>query len=231
MTTSPFQKQEFKTESELALIIETWLKNSGWEVFKEVKPKTGTHIADIVALKNGEIVIIETKLHYGTQVLEQAHNWLKVAHRIYVGVPANNYSNIVLNHFLRFHGIGQILVFSPTENRPGYCRINIEAKKVEPEYKAHILGSLHIKQKDSIAGSKGGGHVTPYSLTIDNIRDFLKNNGPTTIEEIVKNITHHYASQSNAVSTLSKRLVEVETDFDYKMMGTKRVFFLKLNKK
>lgn len=225
-------RQEFSSEAEVAHIIELWLKGQGWTVYKEVKPKTGTTIADIVAIKDGEIWIVETKLHFGTQVLEQAYKWSKVAHKVSIGIPANNYANIVLNHFMNSHGIGQILVYAPTNDRPGYCKNHIDAtKKDDPPYKAYILGSLHEKQLDSVAGVKGGGYVTPYSLTIDNVKEFLKTNGPSTMEQIVSGIKHHYTSKTSAINTLTKRLIEVETEFETKIDNGKRIFWLQSKKK
>lgn len=91
-----------------------------------------------------------------------------------------------------------------------------------------IWTSLHEKQKSSEAGTKGGGYVTPYKLTVEKIKKFLEFNPKSNIYTIVKSVEHHYASNSVAMNNLHKMLSEVEPDFDYEIVNGEKLFFLKI---
>jgi len=226
---SPFTNNEsqFDTEAALALCVEIYLKSQGWQVFKEVKPNSLPGIADIVAVKDKKIWIIETKLQYGTKVLDQAYKWLNYAHYVSIAVPNSKHVSVVLDHFLNHFGIGKIFVYSPTETTKGIVSIKKEASFKKDVIDLAIWNSLHIEQKDSIAGSKGGGYVTPYKLTIAEIKKWLRFNPNSSIEKIVSNVKHHYTNNSIAANNLSKMLEEVETDFIVDNIKGKKLFSLK----
>lgn len=220
-------ESHFESEADLALCVENYLKSQGWQVFKEVKPNSLSSIADIVAVKDNKIWIIETKLQYGTKVLDQAYKWLKYAHQVSIAVPASKHVSFVLDHFLNHFGIGKIFVYNPTENTKGIVSIKKEASYKKNVIDLAIWNSLHIEQKESIAGSKGGGYITPYKLTINEIKTYLKFNPRSPIETIVANVKHHYTSNSIAANNLSKMLSEVETDFFVENEKGKKLFSLK----
>ena len=226
MKFKPKKKILFKSESELAESIVIWLTSQGWTVYKEVKPHKLNEVADIVAIKNDKIWIVETKLAYGTKVLEQAHKWQKYADLVSIGVQRTYNKNTVLDFFLKEKGIGRFWVAASLTSNHGYVHMDHSPSINENVKRNVIIESLHENQKLSIAGSVGGGHVTPYSLTIDQIRELLKT-GPKSIYEIVDGIKHHYANRNSAIQTLCKRLLEVETDFEMYREGTKRIFKLK----
>lgn len=220
-------ESQFETEAELALCVENYLKSQGWQVFKEVKPNSLSSIADIVAVKDKKIWIIETKLQYGTKVLDQAYKWKNYAHYVSIAVPTSKHVSFVLDHFLNHFGLGKIFVYPPTSTTKGIVSIKKEATFKKDVVDLAIWNSLHIEQKDSIAGSKGGGYVTPYKLTIAEVKQFLKFNPKSSIDQIVSKIKHHYTSNSIAANNLSKMLVEVETDFIVENDKGKKLFSLK----
>lgn len=222
----PRKKLLFKSEAELAETLVAWLNTEGWEVYKEVNPHRLNEVIDIVAIKDGKIWVIETKLQYGTKVLEQAFKWKKYADLVSIGVQRSYNKNIVLDFFLRQNGIGRFWVDPSLMTSHGYVHMDLPPKLNENIKKEYIIESLHEKQKISIAGSFGGGYVTPYKLTIDQVREILKD-GPKTIHQIVDGIKHHYKNRNSAIQTLAKRLLDVEDDFEMYLDGTKKVFKLK----
>lgn len=229
----PKKKQKFNSESELAESIVIWLKNEGWTVYKEVKPLKLNEIADIIAIKDDKVWVIESKLAYGTKVLEQAYNWTNYADFVSVAVPRTYNKNIVLDFFLKEKGIGRFWVAPSSSplSQYGYVHLDISPKFNEKTKKDYLLNSLREEQKQSIAGSLSGGYVTPYKLTIDQIRNYLKEKGAATLPQIVDSIKHHYATRQSAIGTLSKRLIDLETDFDTYEAEGKRFFSLKSDKK
>jgi hypothetical protein len=55
------KKNQFKTEAELAEAVVAWLCDMGWTVYKEVLIQKSGKIADIVAVKDSEVWIVESK--------------------------------------------------------------------------------------------------------------------------------------------------------------------------
>jgi hypothetical protein len=222
------KKSQFESEAELARIVIKYLESNNWEVFKEVKPKNLNTIADIVAIKDKKIWIIETKLIYGTKVLEQAYKWTKYAHYVSVAVPLNKQYSFVLEHFRKSFGIGKLFVHhNESIKEKGFI-----SEKEPPQFnntllETEIWSSLHSRQKDSIAGAKGGGYITPYKLTIEKVKKFLEYNPKSNVYKIVNAIDHHYSNNSVAMNNLHKMLSEVEPDFDYEIINGEKLFFLK----
>lgn len=229
----PKKKQEFNSEAELAESIVFWLTNEGWNVYKEVKPLKLNKIADIIATKDDKIWVIESKLVYGLKVLEQAFNWIKYADFVSIAIPRTYNGNIVLDFFLKENGIGRFWVdpSSSPLTKHGYVYLDVSPKFNEKTKKDYLLDSLRDEQKQSIAGSKSGKYVTPYKLTIDQIRNYLKEKGAATLPQIVDSINHHYSTRQSAIKTLSTRLIVLETDFDVYESEGKRFFSLKSDKK
>jgi hypothetical protein len=209
----PKRKYKFKSESELALPIVNWLKLEGWEVYKEVKPKRLSAVADIVAVKNNQIWIIETKLNYGSRVIEQAYDWRQYADFISIAVPRTHEKNVVFDFFVQEKGIGVFWV-SHVFDGNFYVHLHKTPKIKENILREVITESLRDEQKDSVAGAAGGGYSTDYKVTISKIKKILEEKGPLSIQNIVDSIEHHYKSRESAIQTLMKRLFEVEKDFE-----------------
>ena len=62
-------------EQELASYIVSYLENENWEIFQEVQFRSYGNIADIVAVKDNKLWIIESKTTLSFKVLEQARRW------------------------------------------------------------------------------------------------------------------------------------------------------------
>lgn len=205
----------FESEAELAREIVKWLEKEGWTVYKEVLPKRLTKIADIVGVKDDKIWVIETKLAFGSKVIEQAYYWKSYADYVSIAVPTSNGDrNIVLNFFMEEKGIGCFKVTKGWDENSSWIHESKKAKLIEKNMKSYIVESLTEAHKESVAGSFGGGYITPYKQTIDQVKALLKREGAKTVKEIVASVKHHYSSDAVARNTLSKRLFTVEDEFE-----------------
>lgn len=224
------KKFKFKDESTLAESVCAWLSGEGWTVYKEVKPLKLNEIADIVAIKDDKIWIIECKVNYGSKVLEQAYKWKKYADFVSIATQRTYNKNIVLDFFLKEKGIGRFWVAPSASDFVKYGYVYLDKSPILNDSidRKIIIESLRDEQKKSIAGSVAGSVITPYKITIDQIRKLLSEKGPMSISDIVDGINHHYANRSSAINTLSKRLIDLEVDFEIIWSeGARKLFQLK----
>src|SRR5690606_4362918 len=112
-------------------------------------------IADIVAVKDNKVWVIETKLAFGSKVIEQAYFWHPYADYISIAVPRNykNGYNVVLNFFIEQKGIGYFTVTKGLDEEGTFVHQRYEPKIIENNQKTYILESLIEAQKLSVAGS------------------------------------------------------------------------------
>lgn len=196
-------------EKELAIPIIKWLEDQHWDVYQEVNFGYSTR-ADIVAVRAGKLWTIETKTTLTIAVLEQAHMWTTDFRSI--AVPRSHRGN--RNFAYRIASdlkIGVIEVdgnyVQEIQNAP-FMRINhgmakLMMKKLRPEHKTALQ-----------AGSKGGGYVTEYSLTMERIKYFIKSNPGCTIREIFENLGKgHYSSSASFKTRTRMALSQWENDW------------------
>ena len=104
-------------ETELSPPLKTWLEGQGYQVHSEVKN------CDLVARKDNEMLIIETKLRMSFQLLLQAVKRQEVCDSVYMAVPLtrarsypDNFSSV--KRLLRRLGLGLIFIrFLKTKTR------------------------------------------------------------------------------------------------------------------
>jgi len=103
---------KFAKEEDMARIVVSHFETLGYQVYKEVSSRGGR--LDIYCVKENDTVAIETKLNLGLTLLEQAHNWLGRANRVFLAIPYKKKNNL---HFAREvcrnFGIGIMLVSDP----------------------------------------------------------------------------------------------------------------------
>lgn len=100
-------------EVEVAPPVISWLEEQNWDVYQEVNTGLGSNTADIVALRNGLVWVIECKTRMGIEVLAQATRW--GAHFRSVCVPqirkrSRNF-NLWLDLAQRVYLVGVIVVY------------------------------------------------------------------------------------------------------------------------
>lgn len=99
---------KFVSERALAEAVVSWLRADGWSTFHEVECRGGR--ADIVAVRQGLVWLIETKLRAGLEVLAQALDKRRSgAHGVLVAVPAGPAAKLLASIAGRL-GIGVITV-------------------------------------------------------------------------------------------------------------------------
>ena len=74
-------------ETDIAKPVVSWLQDQGWTVYQEVEVKERGARADIVAIIEPKIWVIEVKRSYGLGVLEQALSWRSLSHYVSIAVP------------------------------------------------------------------------------------------------------------------------------------------------
>jgi hypothetical protein len=203
------------TETELAKPVIAWLELQHWDVYQEVQFSAYGRVADIVAVRNKCIWMIECKVTLSLAVIEQAYMH-RGCHMRSVAVPSCS-GSYFKNKILETFGIGLIGVDKPNYKgtmavsesiHPGF--VKLPQKKV-----ASILAKLLPEHKTmSAAGSPGGGHFTPYMRTMKAVREYITRYPGCTIGEIIGGIEwHHYASDKGAKSTIKKALEKWENDW------------------
>lgn len=200
----------FKREAEMARRVVAWFNDNGWEVYQEVQVFQYSNIADIVAVSRedmnrpaGLVWIVECKRSFGLTVVDQAMDWIGFAHRVSVAVPRSpksSYHGGSARLLLETVGIGVIAVgySSVTQHetprlnrRPGL--ISRLQKVLRPEHKTFAE-----------AGNAFGMRLTPYQMTCDRVRRFVRAKPGTTMKELVEGIEHHYSGDISAKTSLAQ---------------------------
>lgn len=163
------------SEKDLAKEVVSWLKKNNYEVYQEVQVFAYGQIADIVAVKDNRIWVIETKTSFGLKVLEQAHSWKNFANKVSVAVPvrkrrygrAKDFGRLVCSVL----NIGLIEVginFFNKKHGQDYSWIEEMFKPYEEEIDMpHLQDSLcELHKTFAEAGNNSGDRLTPIGATM-----------------------------------------------------------------
>ena len=141
-------------------------------------------VADIVAVRNGILWIIESKNAYTLDVLNQASRW--PAHYRSVAVPwsrSDRDYRVARDYYL----VGVITVRAEFADvyeavkAPGYLKHDRDAKK--------MIGKLTDLHKTfAIAGSQGGSQLTPYKQTMIEVRKVIEKTPGCTVGFIYESL-------------------------------------------
>lgn len=195
-------------ETELAEPIISWLQAQNWNVYQEVQFSRMGGVADICAERHGILWIIETKTAMTIEVLNQASAW--AVHFRSIAVPkAKNGSKRDYAVAREYYGVGVIEVSEhdiyERLKPPLYLRHRNTARRLLSE-----LTELH--KTFAKAGSKGGGHLTPYKRTMMEIRYAIERNPGCTVEDLFKQLgSMHYANKSSFKGNVLKCLEDFES--------------------
>lgn len=196
-------------ETEVAEIIIAWLRELHWVIYQEVQYSRQGGIADIVAVRDGKIWVIETKTAYTMDVLQQASRWH--AHYRSVGVPKAEETHSrdyrVAEHYYRV----------------GVLEVDHYRKSVEEVINPPVITNHHKWAKDMIAdltdlhksyskaGSQGSQHLTPYKMTMMEVRQFIEKHPGCGIKEIYESLGDmHYSNRSSFKGSVTKCLSSFE---------------------
>lgn len=183
-------------------MVVAWLKAQHWTVYQEVQIETYGRRADIVAVCGNLTWVVEVKKSCGLDLLGQALYWNRYSNFTSVASPhvkSHGSTRIAKRFFFDRSGIGCIIV------RPdqGIVEETIAAKIQKRAFSSRLKKSLNDAQKSfAPAGNAEGLRWTPFSQTISNFTQIVRKNQGSTLNQILSNLDHHYASTSSARATL-----------------------------
>jgi hypothetical protein len=193
-------------ETELAARVIAWLRDLRWEVYQEVQMQTYGPRADIVAVQNGIIWVIETKLSFGSEVLGQAFGWYGFSHYISAATfedrsgrkrEANRASRRVCTDYAQWRGIGWLLV-TPHEI---YEKMT---PRLNRQISSYLKDALCDAQKSfAEAGNAQGKRWSPFQGTCQEILRFVTENPGTDLKTMLERIETHYSSSATARSCIA----------------------------
>jgi len=238
------EKILYDNEAGLLVWLERWLKDTGWEVFKEVSSPNG--YTDIVAtrtLEDGSKIRwgIEGKMSCNCDVIFQAERNKPYYDYVSIATPAE--PNQIFKTYLRERSIGCLYVPKWKEDnsyavyywgeKAGYNNVSpIDGWHCFKNYGIDVLSTadrltpkhgskveLHELQKDEIAGKNCGERLTPYKMSVMKILDYLEGKDYTEINKIVEDIgdSLHWSAVKQGVR---KAVMEWERDkFEHTYKG------------
>ena len=188
-------------ESDVAEVVVNYLESRDWDVYQEVQFRPGSAVADIVAVKDKQMWIIETKISLGFTVLAQAEKW------------QCHYRSIAVLRSTRGNDKGRRLAYKVCRNYLGIGIMEVLPSDhdiwvvVGPqlqvgidtfvENQRRILDPLH--KNFAKAGSSGSGHLTPYKATMIEVKEFIGSHPGCTLAEIIDHVGKaHYAHEASA---------------------------------
>ena len=176
-------------ETDLARVVVCWLKDYGWEVYQEVK--IDACIADIVAIQNNIIWIIECKKSMGLKVIDQAIRWKSYAHYVSIATFPRIQNVYIIEDIIKWKEIGCLTVLNevnewikPSLNRKAFTDV--------------ILKNIREEQKTFVDAGSTGGYYTPFKDTCNKIYKEVSHNPGITLNELILKIKHHYKTPESA---------------------------------
>jgi len=185
------------SEVELASMVVGWLEQDSWDVYQEVLG------ADIVAVRGPVLWVVECKKTMGFPVLEQAMHWRAEANGVWVATPPRRQCHRVIKSFCSHVGVGWLEV-EPRNSRP----------RVRPQFNrrastGRIRSFLRPEHKTyAAAGSPTGRTWTPYKETCRSLLARVSASPGISLREAMKEVSHHYSSDSSARRSLVALLVK-----------------------
>ncbi|EDZ49860.1 hypothetical protein [Bacillus cereus] len=183
------------------------LKNGCTNVYGEVLG------CDVLGIDGCCDIIVELKTTLSFKLIDQALDRLNMGHYVYIAIPQRKgHIPRCVKKVLEQNKIGLLEIGKDRFSDDIIAYVSIPAKynRLATEWKKKGFKSIrdYIKNyhKEQIGGVKGGEGVTDYSITIDNIKNFLryrKNGEWTSIEEILNHCETHYANpKPSLIATL-----------------------------
>lgn len=173
-------------ETDLAQPIINCLESRNWDVYQEVP--CGSGVADIVAVLDEKIWVVELKKSLSLQLLDQAIDRCAKVHYVSIGIPYRNMNRkhyyaveTILNHC----GIGMFMVGANGCSEKRKPRFNEHPFRYDLE---KMLNALHPKMKQNKAGSLPGNNWTPWKEWKRDVARIVSENPGITPKEMVMNL-------------------------------------------
>lgn len=198
-------KKDIK-EVDVAKSVVLWLKEYNWTVYQEVKIPHFSKVADIIAVQNNIVWVIETKTTLGLKVIAQADCWRFKANYLSVATPSNRDTDIrnLIDDFLLWRGIGRLNV--------NHNFINADANDVYESSRPKLNRKVNVKSiLDNLteehktyaeAGNNKGSYYSPFKNTCRNVIQEVGINPGILLGDLIKKIKHHYYTPESAKSSI-----------------------------
>lgn len=187
------------------MLVVGWLSGLGHDVYQEVDSHSGGPVADIVCRVGNFIWVIELKLSLGITVMRQACGWRRMANLVSVAVPSKSTSKngLFAMEVLQNLGIGLLSAWPGEASEAVECVRELSRPKlIRGDFSSHWR--LCPEQKNfAAAGNCSSKRFSPYQQTCDRVREHLRFKGPTQLRDLVKEINHHYSTNSSARISLA----------------------------
>ena len=219
------------SETDIAEVMVDYLESKDWDVYQEVQFHNYGGIADIVAVKDNQLWIIETKISLTFSVMAQAEKWFC------------HYRSIAVLRSIRSNDNGRRLAYRVCRNflKIGVMEVSPDSRDiyiiVPPSLQTGVdqtvkrqLGILSPLHKEyAKAGSSGSGHLTPFKYTLLQVKEFIEENSGCTMNDIIEHIGKgHYSSIESAKNNLRKSLRDWVNWCEVNWDGNKRANVYKL---
>ena len=230
------------TEGQVAKNMMAALQAEGWDVYPEVavgrllerkiQMRTGRSfgdsVADLVAVKGPLAMIVEAKLTFSLQVIEQALEWTRLSPLVAIALPykAMTRPNELKLHIRDHYGVGVFCVsdssFKPSF-RPRLHRHNLP-------FVDDLAGILTEEMKLADPGEKNTWRRTPYQDTMIHVRIYLAAHGPCPMNDIFDYLEgserrHHYAHAASMKGSLRKSFYAPDIEPDISVGADNQVYW------
>lgn len=183
-------------ETDVAAFVVKYLKEEGWEVYQEVqiphKFQHGYRVIDIVGIRNGRVLICETKTSFSESLIYQAIKWIGWADEVIIAAPNKN-----KEHFSKIWAQAGML---------GVLGVDMETGAVE-EIQYPKFGICHFLTHDKwktflteghqldIAGSPSGKVLTPYKQMCKLVSEYVKEHDKCYLSALIPTFEHLYTKK------------------------------------
>ncbi|MCT1389826.1 hypothetical protein M4D76_16140 [Peribacillus frigoritolerans] len=155
---------------------------------------------DVLGIHGPANIIVEMKKSLNFKVIEQAIDRRFYGHYMFVAVPKPKSISRLAVSILKQHKIGLLLVDESGVRKHLPARYNRDIFRL-----TNIREKIKPYHETQVGGVKSGEGKTDYSVTIENIKTFLKrksisNDGWVSIDEILDRCETHYANPKQSVS-------------------------------
>jgi len=188
-------------ETDLAQPIIHCLESRNWDVYQEVP--CGSGVADIVAVLDNKIWVVELKKSLSLQLLDQAIYRCARVHYVSIGIPSRKYNlgrkNYAVRTILDHYGIGVFMVgVSGRLDEERKPRLNEDPFRYDLN---KTFKALHPKMKQNKAGSLPGNNWTPWKEWKADVEHIVAENPGITPKEMVDRLKtlYPYKKPENAM--------------------------------
>ena len=190
------------SEQELAAQVVAWLSGRGWTVYQEVEVRRGGRRCDVVAVRGTTVWAIECKAGMGFAVLDQAHGWLRHAHRVSVATGPSR--SAFAARVARDYGIGWLAV----GRRGGRARgRELVAPAERPRASEQLRRALAPEQRTfAPAGNAAARFWSPWKATVLEVQAWVAANPDAPFAALLAGVRHHYRTSATARSCLRRHI-------------------------